>query len=29
MSKERPDHHDAQLAFQLYDFRREAAMRKA
>jgi hypothetical protein len=29
MSKERPDHHDAQLAFQLYDFRRETAMRKA
>ena len=29
MSKDRPDHHDAQLVFQLYDLRRETTMRKA
>jgi hypothetical protein len=29
MSKDRPDHHDAQLAFQLYDMRRETVMRRS
>ncbi len=29
MSKDRPDHHDAQLAFQLYDLRRETVMRRS
>lgn len=29
MSKERPDHHDAELALKVYDLRREAVMREA
>jgi hypothetical protein len=29
MSKETPDHHDAQLALQVYDLRREAVMRES
>lgn len=29
MSKEKPDHHDAELIIKLYDLRREAVMRQA
>jgi hypothetical protein len=29
MSKERPDHHDAELALQCYDLRREPVMRQS
>jgi hypothetical protein len=29
MAKERPDHHDAELALRVYDMRREAVMRES
>ncbi len=29
MSKERPDHHDAELALRVYDMRREAVLRES
>jgi hypothetical protein len=29
MTKERPDHHDAELALRVYDMRREAVMRES